>query len=307
MLAAAGEQYDVLVVGYVSRFARDCTHGASTLGTTYTPPAPRSCSSTSGSSRATRTAGSSAGIARRRGRVVQPPSSVSGLPRATRRSAGGSAIPGGNRPPLGTTRRGRELEVDAASLEVVQRTYGLAATGATDRDVALQIGLRRKHVAEILTNPFYRGELRTGEPSARRRPRRRRRVGARPGAAIALLEAAPRILEPAPLRPRRDPRVRRVRPPPHRPLRADAAHVDACEAFTARSRSPGRRTWSRNARSPGQAARATPPSCTRPRSAPRSSTWRSGTMAQGRRRSSRDVARARRPCRRRARRGPDCA
>ena len=55
------------------------------------------------------------------------------------------------------------LRVDEGRAAVVRRAYGLAATGATDREVAAATGLKETHVGEILTNPVYAGRLRTGE------------------------------------------------------------------------------------------------------------------------------------------------
>jgi hypothetical protein len=75
-------------------------------------------------------------------------------------------VPGGNRAPLGTVRQGRTIEIDEASFAVVRRVYELAAGGLTDREVGAATGLALKHVAEVLTNPFYAGRLWSGEPSA---------------------------------------------------------------------------------------------------------------------------------------------
>ncbi len=76
-------------------------------------------------------------------------------------------VPGGNRAPYGLVREGHPsvLRVDEARAAVVRRAYELGATGATDREVALATGLKEAHVAEILTNPVYAGRLRTGEPA----------------------------------------------------------------------------------------------------------------------------------------------
>jgi hypothetical protein len=76
-------------------------------------------------------------------------------------------VPGGNRAPYGIVREGRPstLRIDEPKAAVVRRCYELSAAGATDWEVAAQIGLRKTHVAEILTNPIYAGRLRTGEPA----------------------------------------------------------------------------------------------------------------------------------------------
>jgi hypothetical protein len=49
---------------------------------------------------------------------------------------------------------------------LVRRVYELASAGRTDREVGAATGLALKHVAEVLTNPFYAGRLWSGEPSA---------------------------------------------------------------------------------------------------------------------------------------------
>lgn len=74
-------------------------------------------------------------------------------------------VPGGNRAPFGLVREGHPsvLRVDEERAAVVGRAYALAATGATDREVAAATGLKETHVGEILTNPVYAGRLRTGE------------------------------------------------------------------------------------------------------------------------------------------------
>ena len=76
-------------------------------------------------------------------------------------------VPGGNRAPYGMIREGKPstLRIDEAKAEVVRRAYELAATGHTDWEVAAATGLRKTHVGELLTNPIYAGRLRTGEPA----------------------------------------------------------------------------------------------------------------------------------------------
>ncbi len=76
------------------------------------------------------------------------------------------AVPGGSRAPQGTVREGRTLRVDDEALALVRRVYQVAAAGRTDREVGAASGLALKHVAEVLTNPFYVGRLWSGEPSA---------------------------------------------------------------------------------------------------------------------------------------------
>jgi hypothetical protein len=62
-------------------------------------------------------------------------------------------------------RDGRTITVEEASFAVVRRVYELASAGLTDREVGAATGLALKHVAELLTNPFYAGRLWSGEPS----------------------------------------------------------------------------------------------------------------------------------------------
>jgi DNA invertase Pin-like site-specific DNA recombinase len=76
-------------------------------------------------------------------------------------------VPGGNRAPFGMIREGHPsvLRVDEPKAALVRRAYELAAVGSTDWEVAAQTGLAKTHVGEILTNPIYTGRLRTGEPA----------------------------------------------------------------------------------------------------------------------------------------------
>jgi DNA invertase Pin-like site-specific DNA recombinase len=164
MLAAAGDRYDVLVVGYASRFARDlrsavnARHDLHAAGAAILFADERLLSSDEDAWEGwAREAVEAEAYSRRLGKRIREGYA------AKRRRLG---IPGGNRAPLGVKREGRRLSRDADALAVVQRAFDLASGGATDRDVSLQLGLAPKHVAEILTNRFYRGELRTGEPSA---------------------------------------------------------------------------------------------------------------------------------------------
>ena len=70
----------------------------------------------------------------------------------------------GGRPPYGFTRTGLPpvlVEVPER-IERVRLIYALAAQGWTDRDIAARVGLVKSHIAELLTNRIYRGELRDG-------------------------------------------------------------------------------------------------------------------------------------------------
>ncbi len=76
-------------------------------------------------------------------------------------------VPGGNRAAYGIIREGKPstLRIDEAKAATVRAAYELAATGHTDWEVAASTGLRKTHVGELLTNPIYAGRLRTGEPA----------------------------------------------------------------------------------------------------------------------------------------------
>ncbi len=77
-------------------------------------------------------------------------------------------VPGGNRAPYGIIREGHPsvLRIDEDRAAIVHHAYELAAAGCTDWEVAAQTGLAKTHVGEILTNTIYMGQLMTGEPAA---------------------------------------------------------------------------------------------------------------------------------------------
>ena len=164
MLDGAGLEWDVLVVGYVSRFARDlrtavnARHDLHSRGAVILFADERVLSSDEDEwERWAREAVEAEAYSRRLAKRIREGYA------AKRRRTG---VPGGNRAPLGTVRQGRTIAVAEEALAVVRRCYELAAAGRTDREVAAATGLALKHVAEVLTNPFYIGRLRTGEPSA---------------------------------------------------------------------------------------------------------------------------------------------
>ena len=75
-------------------------------------------------------------------------------------------MPGGTRRRSGRSGRVGRLPSTRPSPAIVRRVYELASAGLTDREVGAATGLALKHVAEILTNPFYVGRLWSGEESA---------------------------------------------------------------------------------------------------------------------------------------------
>ena len=164
MLAGAGEDWDVLVVGYVSRFARDlrtavnARHDLHARGAVILFADERVLSSDEDEwERWAREAVEAEAYSRRLAKRIREGYA------AKRRRLG---VPGGNRAPLGTIRDGRSMVINEEAMVLVRRVYELAAGGRTDREVGAATGLALKHVAEILTNPFYVGRLWSGESSA---------------------------------------------------------------------------------------------------------------------------------------------
>ena len=164
MLDGAGRDWDVLVVGYVSRFARDlrtavnARHDLHARGAVILFADERVLSSDEDEwERWAREAVEAEAYSRRLGKRIREGYA------AKRRRLG---VPGGRKAPLGTVRRGRTTEIDEPGTALVRRVYELAAAGLTDREVGRATGLALKHVAEVLTNPFYIGRLWSGEESA---------------------------------------------------------------------------------------------------------------------------------------------
>lgn len=162
MLAAAGETYDVLLVGYVSRFARDlraavnARHDLHAAGAALLFADERILSSDEIAWDAwARETVESESYSRRLGRRIRDAYAAK---RSSQRDPGGS-------PPWGFLRDSttKLLEADPDRLATVRRAYELAAGRATDRAVAVAIGLPIDTVRGILTSPLYVGRLRTGE------------------------------------------------------------------------------------------------------------------------------------------------
>lgn len=166
MLERAGRDYDIFVVGYASRFARDARtafnarHDLHIRGAALLFADERLLSSDDDSwDYWAKEAVEAESYSRRLARRVRE-----GL-EAKRRRLG---TPGGNRPPLGFRRDGRPpvLVVDEERMAVVREAYELSASGMLDREVANRLGLRLTHLREVLTNPVYRGRLHRGELAA---------------------------------------------------------------------------------------------------------------------------------------------
>ena len=165
MLARAGTAYDVLVVGYVSRFARDlrtavnARHDLHAAGASILFADERILTSDedawdSWAREAVEAESYSRKLARR----------ISEGYAAKRRRLG---EPGG-RPPFGWDRDGRppQLVPNHSRLDVVRDVFDAAASGASDREVAGASHLTIHTVRSILTNPIYVGELRDGTRAA---------------------------------------------------------------------------------------------------------------------------------------------
>jgi len=173
MLARAGVDFDVLVVGYVSRFARDARTALNARFDLHAAGAAILFADesllTSDEDRWVEwfhQTGEAEEYSRKLTKRVKEGYAVK------RRFHG---VPGGNRAPLGYLRqrsdpanaRSRQVLIEIPDqLAVVRRCFELAAQGLTDRQVASQVGLRLTHLREILTNQFYLGQLRDGSPAS---------------------------------------------------------------------------------------------------------------------------------------------
>jgi DNA invertase Pin-like site-specific DNA recombinase len=172
MLSRAGRDFDILVVPYFSRFMRnvkqalifrDEMHARGAV--VYVCDERILSSDERGWDEWVREAHDAEAYSRRLSRRVGE-----GYV-AKRRRLG---VPGGNRPPLGylrvrsdlaNPRSPQQLVVDPDKAPLIRRAFELSASGLTDREVAATTGLRLTHVREILKNPVYVGQLRTGEVS----------------------------------------------------------------------------------------------------------------------------------------------
>lgn len=165
MMAAAGVEYDVLVVGYVSRFARDlrtavnARHDLHAAGAAILFADERILTSDDERwDEWAREAVEAESYSRKLARRIREGYA------AKRRRLG---EPGG-RPPHGFARTGRppQLVGDEQRLVQVRAVYQAAAAGQPDRVVAATAGLPLDTVRGILTNPIYVGRLRDGSPAS---------------------------------------------------------------------------------------------------------------------------------------------
>jgi DNA invertase Pin-like site-specific DNA recombinase len=164
MLAAAGDTFDVLVVGYVSRFARNLHTAVNARADMHAAGAAilfadeRIVTSDEEAwEHWAREAVEAEAYSRRLGKRIREGYA------ARRRRLGD---PGGN-PPFGFHRVGPDhvLEPDPALEAQVQRIFDLAAARATDREVSLQTGISIHVIRTTLRSPLYAGRLPDGSPT----------------------------------------------------------------------------------------------------------------------------------------------
>lgn len=165
MLTRAGRDFDVLVAGYVSRFARDARtawnarHDLHAAGACILFADERILTSDdeawdSWAREAVEAESYSRKLARRIGEGYA----------AKRRRLG---EPGG-RPPLGFVRAGAPpcLQPEEGAVMLVRACFAAAAAGAEDRRVAHDLRLSLHRVRGTLTNSIYVGRLRDGSPAS---------------------------------------------------------------------------------------------------------------------------------------------
>ncbi len=165
MLARAGCDYDVLVVGYVSRFTRDLRTavnaryqlhqaGAALL---FADERVLSSDETAWENWARETVEAEA-YSRRLARSVH-----AGYAAKIR----DYADQGGGLVPLGFRRAGgrKLLEPDPARMPLARQVWELAAAGLADAAIAASTGLSLWTVRDVLRSPLYGGRLRDGRPT----------------------------------------------------------------------------------------------------------------------------------------------
>ena len=161
MLASAGREYDVLLVGYVSRFARNlrtavnARHDLHAAGAAVLFCDERVLSSDEDAWETwAREAVEAEAYSRRLGRRIRE-----GYEAKFRRHAdpGGHAPYGFRRDPVT-----KLMQRDPAVQPVVARIVGLAASGWTDRAIADEVDLGLYVVRGLLTSPLIAGRLRDG-------------------------------------------------------------------------------------------------------------------------------------------------
>ncbi len=160
MLAAAGRDYDLLLVGYVSRFARDLRTAVNARHDLHAAGAAMLfcdegvlSSDEDAWEHWAREAVEAEAYSRRLGRRISE-----GY-RAKRRRHGD---PGGH-PPFGFRRgEAKLIEPDPKTVPMVRRIVDLSAAGVADRAIAAETGIGLYTVRGVLTSPLVVGRLRDG-------------------------------------------------------------------------------------------------------------------------------------------------
>jgi len=160
MLAGAGRDYDLLLVGYVSRFARDLRTAVNARHDLHAAGAAMLfcdegvlSSDEDAWEHWAREAVEAEAYSRRLGRRISE-----GY-RAKRRRHGD---PGGH-PPFGFRRgEAKLIEPDLKTVPMVRRIVDLSAAGVADRAIAAETGIGLYTVRGVLTSPLVVGRLRDG-------------------------------------------------------------------------------------------------------------------------------------------------
>lgn len=160
MIAAAGVDWDVLVVGYVSRFARDlrtavnARHDLHAVGAVILFADERILSSDEAAWDAwAREAVEAEAYSRRLSRRVREGFAAK---RRRERDQGSGEVS------VGFHRVRGILEVDPETMPIAVKAYELSARGATDREVAATTGMTLWQVRTVLNSGLYAGRLADG-------------------------------------------------------------------------------------------------------------------------------------------------
>lgn len=163
MLATAGDTWDVLVVGYVSRFARDlrtavnARHDLHAAGAAILFADERVLSSDEDEwERWAREAVEAESYSRRLSRRVKEAFAAK---RRVERDYGSGETS------FGFRRVGGLLEPDPETMPVAVRAFRLAARGASDREIGQTLELGIWRVRTMLRSPLYDGRLPDGTPT----------------------------------------------------------------------------------------------------------------------------------------------
>ena len=164
MLSRAGRDFDVLVVGYVSRLGRDLKTAVLTRDEIHV----RGAAILFADERLL-----TSDERQWKEWANETVEAEAYSRRMSRRQKEGHAAkrrlgePGG-RPPFGFRREGKppRLVEMPEGIELIRSMFRWASEGYTDREIAARTSLKKTHVSEVLTNEIYRGVLRDGSRRA---------------------------------------------------------------------------------------------------------------------------------------------